>query len=387
MRSFLIALLSTIFILIVFSICGLEWLTKRNVDPIIEHHIKIMSAIAPEYQDDNDFLRTKDIFEPSRIGRSLSGEDAGPIFNQIVHWMPSGPNFSRPPIVPTDIQDLILRFGRNWSLHISPFKVFFIRKRVNLKIFENIARFSYWNVEDNGPIKALISDNVASSPEILPSVDSLDLIALCKLRLIEGIFNDAHLAALKDVRKLVELLLSTENFRLELTALAILEAEHTAYELFVRNNWIKPKDWTVIDSNTTRRASRAIRATKGLLRLWTPLPILRKIFLTKNFPIGFCAAVGDALSQEFALLSLLAPQLPFERDFSQNFSVLEEIWARAKLHCHLSYFSKMKLNNNFKVGKLAGGILGKIPYSRKLFGLSQSAGQFEGFKDYSQPIN
>ena len=387
MRSFLIAFFSTLIILTGFAILGIEWLTSRNVDPLIRHHIAVMSAIVPDFLDDNEFLRVHKIFEPSLKGRSIDGEDAGPELNHKLHWMPGATGFTKAPVVPQDIQDHILRLGRNWSLHTSTFKVFFERKRIDLKVFENLNRFSYWDVENHSPIDRLIVNNIASSPEVLPSIDSLDLIALCKLRLIEAIFNKDYLPALKDVRKLVELLNTTENYRLELTSLAILEAEHTAYNLFVQKKWLAPQDWTVIDSNTTRRASRAMRAAKGLLRFWTPTPILKQIFLSQYPPIGFCAVVGDALSQEFAMRPSMNSKFVFERDYSQNFKVLEEIWQRAKAQCHLRYLANMKLKNNFNPGGIAGSPIGGIPFARKLFGLSQSAGLFEGFKDYSLATN
>ncbi len=387
MRSFLIAALSSLLICSILLIYGLEWLTRRHVDPIIHYNIMAESSVFNDYRDDNEFLKNQKIFDFSRSGRKSEGEDAGPKLNPMLHWAPEYPGFNQHAIVAHDIQDHILRIGRNWNLHTSTFRVFFDRDRVDLKIFNDIAKYSYWDVEKNSPISVLIKENVALSPDTIPRINSLDIIALCKLRLISAIFKEDYLQALKDVRKFSELLLTTENYSLELTALSIFEAEHTAYVLFSENGWLKPTDWTPIDSNTTRRASRAIKATKSLLRFWTPSPILKQIFLSGQNPIGFCAAAGEALPQEFALEPKMTSHFIFERDYSQNYQLLEEIWARVKENCHQDYLAHSKPEDNYVINGFTGGFLGYLPYSRKLFGLSQSADRFEGFREYSSVTN
>ncbi len=382
MRSFLLASLLSLLLVTGFFILGMNALIKKDVDPIIADHIRVETIMLTDYLADNEFLRQRKIFECLFHGRKTIGTDAGPELNQLLHWLPEQPHFKNSPLVPADIQDFILRLGRNWSLHTSPFKVFFDRKRVDLKIFQSLSKYSYWDVEKNSPVTRLISENTHVPTDSLPSIDSLDLIALAKLRYIQAIFTNDHLQALKDGRQLVDLLLTTENYHLELTAIAILEAEHSAYNLYVSNNWVQPEAWAPVDSNSTRRANRAFKATKELLRFWTPIPILKQVFLTSDFPIGFCAGIGDAFSRELAVRKDMTANFPMERDYRENYEVFDSIWAKAKTECHLDYLSAAQGSGKFQEINLPGGFLAYLPYSKKLFGLSQSANFFEGFKDY-----
>ena len=293
-------------------------------------------------------------------------------------------------MVPADLQDRILRLGKNWSLHTTSFKYDFIKKKLDLELFNSFEQSDFWDIEKNSPIADLIEQNLFVPAEEIPALDSLDLIALAKLRLLEATFKKDYLKALTDVRKLVNLLLTTENFRLELTALAILDAEHTASVLFLENKWITPEDWKAIDGNVTRRAGRAIRATRAYLRFWTPVPVLKQIYLSAQSPVGFCAAVNDALPQEWAMKSEMQPQLIFERNYQEHFDVLQKIYERASQQCHLNYLTHLKQKDNFgKVGSQS--LFNRLPYTRKLFGLTMSTSHFEGFRDYqeagSHPVN
>ena len=382
MRPFLLASLLSLLLVAGFFILGMNALIKKNVDPIIADHARVENTMLADYLADNEVLRQQKIFESLFHGRKTTGVDAGPELNQLLHWLPEQPRFQNPPLVPPDIQDFILRLGRNWSLHTSPFKIFFDRKRVDLKIFQSLSRYSYWDVEKNSPVARLINENIHVPADSLPSIDSLDVTALVKLRYIQAIFTKDYLQALKDGRQLVDLLLTTENYRLELTAIAILEAEHSAYTLYVSNNWIKSEAWVPIDSNGTRRANRAFKATKELLRFWTPIPILKQVFLTRDSPVGFCAGVGDAFSRELAVRKTMTADFPMERDYRENYEVFDAIWAKAKTECHLDYLGAAETSAKFEEINLPGGILASLPYSKKLFGLSQSANLFEGFKDY-----
>jgi len=390
MLAFLTPLLFSIVIFVGAGIVGVDWLIKKNIDPILQKDIEVETKSLDDYLDDLEFLRGQAIFETSFNGRKNTGEDAGPEFNHSLHWVPDQNGFVQKALVPAEIQDRILRIGRNWSLHTGHFRRDFKTKSVDLKIFSGISKFDYWNIEKDSPIEELIKQNKYVASEKIPSLDSLDLIALSKLRLLEAVFEKDYLQALKDVRRLVELLLTTENFRLELTALSILEAEHTAHVLYLENKWITADDWAEVDSNATRRASRAIWATRGYLRFWTPEAILKKIYLSEKTPIGFCAAVNDSLPGELAMKAYMGTSLPFERDYDANYQVIEQIYQRALNLCHLSYLGQIRIQDNYGEGRLQR-FMSRLPYVRKLFGLIVSSSHFDGFGDYrdagSAPAN
>jgi hypothetical protein len=390
MRAFLLSLTISLILFCAAWMAGTEALIRRKVDPLLKQHLEVEQKSLANYLEDLEFLRKQDILAQSFDGRKNIGKDAGEELNHLMHWVPEQKNFNQRPLVPAGLQDRILRLGKNWSLHTTSFKYDFIKKKLSLELFDSFEKYDYWDIEKNSPISELIEQSLYVAAEEIPAIDSLDLIALSKLRLLHAVFEKDYLKALADVRKLVSLLLTTENFRLELTALSILEVEHTASVLFLENKWITPEDWKPIDGNITRRAGRSIRATRGYLRFWTPVPILKQIFLTAQSPIGFCSAINDSLPQEWAMKSEMQPQLPFERNYQDHFEILQKIYERASTECHLNYLSHLKQNDSFR--KIGGsGVFDHLPYTRKLFGLTMSLSHFEGFKDYqeagSHPVN
>ncbi len=204
-----------------------------------------------------------------------------------------------------------------------------------------------------------------------------------KIRLMLGAADKDALNALRDVRNLARLMFTTENLQLVIAGIAMLDDERFAYRYFVDEMGLDPLAWTPYDRNVTRRAHRAIVATRGYVRLWTPPDIMKRLFEAgPDAPIGLCAALNEALPQEYALRSHLEPQWPFEHDLRQEYRRLDELYERSKASCRLTYLTHLISTGNFRVDIPGPLLLSRLPYARKVFGLRLSLNGSDGFEEY-----
>ena len=220
-------------------------------------------------------------------------------------------------------------------------------------------------------------------PSKISLPDANDIIALSKLRLAQGSMMNQPLVALREVRKLAELLMTTENLQLTMTGLALLDHERRAYNFFVNERQIKTDDWKPVDRNITRRAHRALIASPGYLRLWTDADILQKDFIDHT-PPGFCATVNEALPFEFSLRGLLEPEWPLEHSLASEYERLDRVFLKARSQCRLRYLTKLVEANRFAEDVPGPVVLNRLPYARKVFGMRLSTANFSGFDGYGQ---
>jgi hypothetical protein len=202
---------------------------------------------------------------------------------------------------------------------------------------------------------------------------------------MNGAIKGDHVTSLTEVRRLALLMLTTENTQLVLAGLAALDYERFAFRFFVEELGMRSDSWQPIDRNITRRAHRAVHATRAFLHLWTDENKLERIFLREISPTGFCAAANDALPTEFVLRSRLEPTWPLELSMKDEYSRVDKIFARARLECRLRYLSELEGRRLVRARVPGPLILTEIPYSRKLFGLRSSLLGFQGLEAYEAP--
>jgi hypothetical protein len=191
---------------------------------------------------------------------------------------------------------------------------------------------------------------------------------------------------LRDARILGRLLLTTENIQLTLAGLLILDFERRAYRYYVDNLKMNALTWTPIDPNVTRRARRAILATRAYLRLWTPTKTLDDFFLGEATPPGLCAAANEGLPFDYALRGILEPHWPFEMDTRAEYSRLDHIFLKAQSACRLKYLSSLTKDGRLRVKVPGSVVFNDLPYSRKIFGLRLSAAELGGFEAYGRQV-
>ena len=357
---------------------GLNFLYRLRVKPGLDSQIDLQNRYKSLYEEDADFL-ARSATELS-LGASGGTSDAGPFLNSRVLWSP-GKNMGQ-PIVDETTRIAIMRTGGDWILQIAKGR----HPKTDLSFFKELGKFDYWDIERESPIATLTEKQVFVPPTRLPLPDTSDLITAVKLRLIAGGLDKDFLPALRETRRLGTLLLTTENIQLVLTGLLVLDFERRAFRYYVDELKMNSKQWTPIDPNVTRRARRAVLATRAYLRLWTPSQTAEEFFLGKAIPPGFCAAVNEGIPFDYSLREILEPHFPFEMDTRSEYARLDRILGKAQMVCRLRYLTALTRDRRLTI-QVPGPILfNDLPYSRKIFGLRLSAADLGGFEAYGKQL-
>lgn len=369
-------------LLFALGIGGLNILYRWRVQPFLSTQLSIQEKNHAAYEEDTAFLRQA----AARLGyNSFAVEsDASFELNSRVFWSPSYEKGSsigaRKPLVDELLKIEIARVRDAWVEYIAKGRPL----SADLSLFKNIGKFDHWDLERDSPISELASRGIFVPPTRLPIPDTSDLITLAKLRLIDGGLRQDYLPALRDVRALAQLMMTTENLQLVLSGIFILDHERRAFEYYVNEMKWQNAEWHPVERNVTRRAHRAVLATRGYLRLWTKPERLQKYFLGDVVPVGFCASVNEALPFEYSLRGALEPQLPLELDTREEYLRLDRILLKAQTRCRLRYLSTLAKRDVFHLPIPGPWPLTVMPYTRKIFGMRVSTAELGGFSDYSR---
>lgn len=369
-----VAVLLSLTVLLTIAIGISQLLFIWYVRPPLESNRAQQKRHYQSYLDDIEYI-SKHAFIP------LKGEqkkDAGPYLNRRVYWSPASDGFPNAPLVSKDIKETLIRYRSDWMKKYQRVRTM----NVDLSVFQNLSQYDHWDLEIDSPIAQLADQLQFVPPPSLPLPETNDLIALVKLRLMRGALDKDFINALKDVRALARLMLTTENMSIVLAGLAILDYERFAFRFYV-DRFNLPRDaWTPVDRNFTRRAYRAGAATRSYLHLWTEPRMLEEIFLTDIEPFGFCAAVNEAFPAEFALRPLLKRRWFFELDLQSEYERLDKIFARARKTCRIRYLAELVDHRAIHTKIPGPPLLVQLPYARKVFGLRSSVLSFQGFGAY-----
>lgn len=376
MRGALLYLSMIVLCLGLLAFGGLRILFDWHVRPELERDRALQEKFHAAFISDLQFIEKAAILPA--VGQA-GKRDAGPYLNAKLYWSPLGETkFGRAkPLVDESTTEWFMRVGTDWVTFAEKKR----KIKADLSLFKDLANFDVWDIEKNSPLEQLVADAKFVPPSKLPIPEPSDLIAVAKLRLLDGFYSKKPLEALKDVRQLANLLFTTENLQLVLAGLAVLDHERRGYNFYLQQNLMPAGSWQPVERNVTRRAQRALLAAPSYLRVWTKPELMTSSFATS--PPGFCAITNEAFPLEFSLRPMLEPHLPFERDLSEGYSHLDEIFGRAKTACRLRYLNRLVETNMFAE---APGIylLNRLPYSRKVFGMRLSTANFGGFEAYSE---
>ncbi len=363
--------------LFALGVGGLNFLYRWRVKPGLDAQVELQTKYRPLYEEDRAFLaKNADVLS---LGASAGTSDAGPYLNSLVMWMPGA---SGKPIVDEATRVALMRTGTDWILQIPKGRY----PKVDLSIFKKLQAYDFWDIEKDSPIAKLIEKKEFVPPTRLPLPDTSDLLSATKLRLIAGGLDKDYLVALKDARTMGRLLLTTENMQLMLSGLLILDYERRAYRYYTDELKMNAEIWQPVDVNVTRRARRAIMATRAYLRLWTPAKLMQQFFLEQGIPPGFCAAVNEAIPFDYSLREILEPHFPFEMDTRKEYERLDQILGKAQGACRLRYLTALTRDRRLKIKVPGPFLFNDLPYSRKIFGLRLSAADLGGFEAYGKQM-
>ena len=369
-------------ILAVLGITRTELFIRWKVDPQLRADQATLKKHLSLYLDDVNYVQSRKIF----VSQKQGARDAGSYLNSMLVWAPlpsaltTNSNLSKTPLVPTASRERLLRLESKWMHHFSILG----EMPTDLSLFNRLKDFDYWNIEKSSPIAQLVDRNEFVEPAQLPMPDTLDLTVLSKMRLMKAVTDSDPAEALVQVRQLGRLLLTTENTQLMAAGLEILDDERLAYLYLAAHGKVLAAQWQPIDPNALRRARRALYATRGYLHVWTPPAILKEVFEGTQEPIGFCAAVNDAVPVEYSLRPYLESHWPFERDYAAGFVAIDRLVKRARASCRLTYVGLLLDKSNFPAKLPGPPLLNRLPYWRKLFALRSSVSNFSGFDLYNR---
>lgn len=279
-----------------------------------------------------------------------------PLFNQsrettlyplkISKYIPN----AQTPLVDAQTQYATLTLASNWmqkrhKLAVSP-------KVENF--FKDITQYDSWPLTE----KELSELNISPS----------EFIVAAQLHLAQAYYANTTplLVALRNVRHLAKLLISTSFINCKRAGLSILEKERDFIQFTAARKNSKSGDWTLVPQKKLQNYIKMMDMTETYLSaLNTPLT-LKQVFFNNDLPIGFCAVFHKkqgAIQWEFAFL---APQAPFEWSFQDSINLLKDVEKVALTKCP----------------QLAGTLTSvplpwahKIPYYRRLFALHATVGK------------
>lgn len=365
--------------LIGLSIGGLQLLYAWRVAPTLNANLALQDRFHTLYEEDVEYIARSPLAD--LMAQNGMSNDASQFLNSRFFWAPLPDGVQKvaaKPIVDAELNEKILRLRNDW-MTIAAKKTSI---DLDLSFLDSLSSYDHWNIEVASPIAYLTEKAIFVPPPRLPIPEANDVVSAIKVRLIQGAQTNKPSQALQAARDFARLLLSTENLQLVLTGLAVLDHERTAYRYYVDELKYPQKNWLPIDRNVTRRAQRAILATRGYLRLWTNEEYIAKYFLETPAP-AFCAVVNEAMPLEFSLRPVLEPKLPLEIDLRDEYSRLDRVFLKAQAGCRLRYLNRLVETGRF-ANELPGLLLlNRLPYSRKIFGLRLSTANFGGFDAYS----
>lgn len=388
-----LVLLVSAVILFVIAFTGLELLYSWRVAPVLAEHLQMQEKYYSAFNEDLAFIEGSAPFRQlasvikvkSQTLTDLPIEnkkgDAATFLNGKVYWVPHTAKAlgAAKPLVNVELREEIMRLKEDWIRKYQMLD----RRGIDLSLFSELQNYDRWDIELASPISQLAESGEFIPPGRLPVPDAGDLTALARLRLMKGAEQRDFLTALKEVRKLAELLLTTEYQQLFLAGLTVLDHERKAYRYFVDERGFSPAAWQPVDRNVTRRAHRLVLALQGYLQLWTPKKFLEEIFISRILPTGFCSAINETWPIQATLRASLEPRFPMERDYTDNFTTLDEIYLIAEKQCRLRYIKALAKSDQLRA-KLPGWLFAtRLPYARKVFGMRLSLAGFNGFDAYA----
>lgn len=371
---------AAILLLVVIGITRTNLVYKWQLLPILKSHQAIQAKELPLYKKDMSHLMAHFPFKSAVGGKA----NAGSFLNSRLFWLPrvSVARESKPNMIAVSdaLRSELIRYGNDYLAHPSHFA----NNHLDFTFFATLSHYDYWDIETDSPISSLSAQNRFVPPNEVPIPDPLDLISVSRLRLMSADHESNVESALRDVRELARLMLTTENSQLVTAGLAILEDERSAYYFYVSRGKLKREDWAPISQTMLAETRRAFDGTEGYLHLWTQIATLEDLFLKNEPPVGFCSALNNQIPALMSLRAYLEPHLPFELDYRTEYRKFDEIIRAAKPHCRLRYLTELIRRDNFPARLPGIWLLNGWPYWRKLFALRASLADFSNFESYEK---
>ncbi len=365
-------------------IAGFEILNRTDVAPSVARLQQMQREFLEDFLKDQSDLTTVPLFTQ----QSLRTKDAGPYLNIRFPWNPGFNGDDEVPVTgePVEVKyrfkDALMRYGKDWVGHNS----WFNHETFDFSIFAKLRDFDHWDVEVNSPIEKVGATEPYLNGIEIPIPDVTNLVVLSQLYLMKAVDNKETLQALKDVRHVATLFLSTENLNLEMTGLRLLDFERVAFAYYVKHKLMKETEWQPLTAAILSQATRAWPATAGYARILTQDSTFKKVF-GEIKPTGLCAALNSTVPHDWLLKPMLQPRIWPEPSFVKAYERHEELVKTSKSQCRLKYVTRlMKAGTSYDRLPVPFPF-GHLPFSRRTYGVKLATVGFSGFEIYADPLN
>ncbi len=341
---------------------GVQQLIDQHMSPIIEKQIQVQERHL------NTFLEDSVLIQQIKMLQNLKQtKDAGPVLQSYLKWdlsIRSERNLSQ-SIIPKKTSEQLIYYGPKWLEKYRLFRT----SDADLGILDTLKDYDYWNIEENSPIQKIISTGKFLHPAELPLPNNIELIHLAKLSLLRGLNDNDLEPQLRKVRHFARILLNSQNIILITAGLSILHAEREAY-LFHIENLNRPdfEDWDIIEQSELKRIHRYIWALRGYFRVWSKTEQMQQIVERAKDNFGFCAALNDAIPFAMSFKPYLQYKIPYEMDYSKNYSFFEELGESYSGTCRFAYVNH-SIEHPPRSIKKGRSLFHLLPFFRRLVGL------------------
>lgn len=197
----------------------------------------------------------------------------------------------------------------------------------DLAFLDRLHAYDTWDQGSSGAWARYLAAHPDTPPDegALPNYVSLQWLA--RLRLADGLRRADPLPALADVRQLAVLTWTSESLVGEAVALAILRIEREGYEAAVDRGLLPAEMWTPISEEERLRYQRAAWGTVGILQGLGPPDAARRLIDAVPEPIGFCAAVDEAMTTAPLVRALFTRPWPGEVDLAAQLAPIDAAMA------------------------------------------------------------
>jgi hypothetical protein len=211
-----------------------------------------------------------------------------------------------------------------------------VEYRADFSWMKTLEQYSYWDLYlSNGKNP----DNTYSQTHSIEQIPNLNIfVRWARLRLVSGIISKDPLPALKEVRKLAELIYSTETIYGTGVAIEILANMNRAILESRNRQLLKVADWPLINFDLYKKA----RVLAWSVNHWTDF-FASNEYKSEIFQLqpifGSCAAINEAAigAANLGSLPLTKDPLLFERGFEQQTQDFRKFVSEQGKYCRLTY--------------------------------------------------
>lgn len=269
-------------LVILILVCFNASVNRIFVHPELEDMENHFNKYWPEVESDIGRLEAERMFRPSRYLN-----DIGERLNSSFEWKngTAGVREGSLLYISNETVQTIKQKGHGW-VALDPSD---INENIDFSWLELLAHYDYWDLN-----KAIIDH---AGPRIfyphMPIPEISILLIWSKLAFIWSKDEKNFLETSANVRKLANLLYSTNNLIASLTAVKILRIEHEFKSAMLKNDVPVPNSWRTFGDEVTDAAKAVLFAKAWAANIFMSTDNIARVFPNEEILIGDCLCIHE----------------------------------------------------------------------------------------------